>query len=161
MHIAQQYISLQQEVPSTLYTSHPQQEVLYTSHSSKILSEGDTVHIAQQYISLQQEVPSTLYTSHPPQEVLYTSHSSKILSEGDTVHIAQQYISLQQEVPSKLCTSHPRSRRYFTPLTAVKFSQKEIPYTLHSSTYPYSRRYLVHCTHHILAAGGTVYLAQQ
>jgi hypothetical protein len=41
-----------------LYTSHiaqqstsSQQEVLYTSHSSKILS-GDTVHIAQQYLNI-------------------------------------------------------------------------------------------------------------
>ena len=78
-------------VPIAQQSTSSQQEVLYTSHSSKILSEEDTVPIAQQYIFLQQEVPSTLYTSHPRSRRYCISRTAvKILSSGGTVHLAHQ-----------------------------------------------------------------------
>jgi hypothetical protein len=43
---------------------------------------------------------------------------------------------------------HPRSRRYNTPCTKCNASHKMLPYTLHSSTYPHSTRYLWYYLRH-------------
>jgi hypothetical protein len=96
VHIAQQYISSQHEVPMVLPTAHIAQQ------STSSQKEGmcpysrrrlvPTVHIT----SSQQEVlyystRTSVTTSH--QEILYTLHTSGILAVRGTVLIAQQYIS--------------------------------------------------------------------
>jgi hypothetical protein len=145
-------ISSQQEVP-VLYTSQeqmsPQQEVLYTSQSPLTRRYKPSQQaILYRYTLQTVHILAAVGTVHIPRvNVLplnrrYRTHRKQSEPSADgTVNITSSKYPRGRSYRTHYKSKHPLSRRYRTPCIAVISSQREVPYILHSSKYPSSRRY--------------------